>query len=111
MRRRDLFGIGVLCVLLAACAPKQLIRLDVSPQPATLYLNGKALETIPSALELRSDRAHVLYFKSEGYRPERVVLESHEVGGEPLLAPAEVKVRMLPAGRVGRDLTIELDRE
>jgi hypothetical protein len=111
MRVRDLLWIGCLCVVLAACAPKQLILLDVWPQPATLYVDGKALETIPSELELRSDRAHVLYFKSEGYRPARVVLESREVQGEALLAPAEVKVRLLPAGRVGRSLVIEPDRE
>ncbi len=109
MRFRDFFWMGASCLLLAACAPKQRIPLLVSPPLATLYLDGQALETIPSELELRSDRAHVLYFKSEGYRPERVVLESSEVDGRALLTPAAVQVRLSPAGRVGRELVIEAE--
>jgi hypothetical protein len=91
----------------AACAPKQRIPLDVAPRPATLYVDGEALESIPSELELRCDRAHVLFFKSDGHRPERVVLESVEVEGKPRLQPAEVHVRLSPAARGGRTLSVE----
>lgn len=94
-----------------ACAPKQRIPLDVAPRPATLYLDGRPLESIPPEIELRADRAHVLFFKSDGYRPERVVLESNEVEGKARLSPAAVRVRLVPADRGGRDLKIEADRE
>jgi hypothetical protein len=102
-------ALGLMIVVLCACAPKQLIPLDVLPQPATLYLDGEALDSIPPELELRADRPHVLFFKSEGYRPERVVLESREVEGKSRLAPAMVQVRLRPAGPGRSDLTIEFD--
>lgn len=108
MRRRVICATALLFGLLApACAPRQRIPLAVSPRPATLYVDGEPLEAIPSELQLRSDRAHVLFFKSEGYRPERVVLESIEVKGKPRLKPAEVSVRLAPAIRGGRELSIE----
>lgn len=108
MTRRETKATALALVLLcAACAPKQRIPLAVSPHPATVYVDGEALEVIPGEIELRSDRAHVLFFKSEGYRPERVVLESVEVEGKPRLQPAQVNVSLAPATRGGRQLSIE----
>jgi len=97
----------LLLMLSAACAPKQRIPLEVAPRPATLFVDGEALESIPDELELRSDRPHVLFFKRDGYRSQRVVLETVEVDGRPRLEPDVVSIELAPAARGGRELVIE----
>jgi len=93
-----------------ACAPKQVIPLDVAPDAVTVFLDGEALAGTPSQLELRSDRDHKLYFKRAGYRPEMVVLRSTENGSQPGLEPTEIRVRLAPlTGPARKDLVIELE--
>jgi len=85
----------------------QRVPLDVVPHSTSIYLDGEPLADRPGALELRSDRAHVLFFRSEGYRPEQVVLRTSESGGTPRLEPAEVRVRLTPLRPTTRDLDLE----
>jgi hypothetical protein len=96
--------------LALACAPKQVIPLEVSPDAVTVFLNGEALAGAPVELELRSDRDHKLFFKREGYRPEMVVLRRAGSEDQPRLEPAEVRVRLAPlTGRAQKDLVVELE--
>lgn len=78
--------------LLVACAPKQMIPLDVSPQPVSLYVDGEELEETPDSLELHADRDHTLFFKREGYRSQMVVLRTEKVDDKDRLVPADVKL-------------------
>ena len=99
--------VAIVLLLGVGCAPKQRIPLEVAPRPVTVFLDGEALEAVPEELVLRSDEPHVLFFKSEGYRPQRVVLESVEVDGASRLEPETVRITLLPVARAGRELVIE----
>jgi hypothetical protein len=103
----------VVCVLLGsfACAPKQRVPLDISPSGTSIFLNGEELEEMPPELKLRSDRDHMLFFKSEGHRSELVVLRSKERDGEPHLEPSGVRLRLAPLDPTRRDLVIEAGPE
>jgi len=104
-------GSLAVCALLGAiaCAPKQLIPLDVSPISTSVYLDGEQLDTLPRELKLRSDRDHTLFFKSEGHRPELIVLRSSLRDGKPRLDPARVQLRLAPLDPIRRELRIERD--
>ncbi|MEE8581041.1 MAG: hypothetical protein V3T33_05565 [Myxococcota bacterium] len=95
--------------VLPGCVPTQRVPLAVEPRTATLYVDGQALETLPEQLVLRRDRAHKLYFKDEGYRPELVVLSVREDGAGSRLDPAQVRVRLEPLTLRGRDVEIRED--
>ena len=95
--------------VLIACAPKQKIVLDCVPEEVAVYVDGARLDELPSALELRSDQPHTLYFKGPGVVPELVVLNSEEVEGKARLSPSEVCVKPRYVG-VTRELTLEIDR-
>jgi len=93
-----------------------MVALELAPAPVSIYVDGRHREAegTPSdagerRIELRSDVPHVLFFKRDGYRPERVVLTSEEVDGEPRLRPERVVVRLDPLTPVRRELTVELD--
>ena len=88
-------GLGSI-LSVAGCAPLQRVPLDVGPQRLTLHLDGEAIEPMPSEVELRADRDHALYFKSEGYLPELVVLRTTGAGSAARLEPASVRVRLAP---------------
>lgn len=102
-------GSLAVCALLGAiaCAPKQLIPLDVSPISTSVYLDGEQLDTLPRELKLRSDRDHMLFFKSEGHRAELIVLRSSLRDGKPRLDPARVQLRLAPLDPIRRELRIE----
>jgi hypothetical protein len=94
-------------VALIACAPKQLIPLEVGPGPVTVYLDGKQLDGVPAEVELRADKGHVLFFRAEGYRSERVLLFARERDGKPRLEPAQVKLKMVPVIASTRSFEIQ----
>lgn len=97
----------VIGLAVLGCAPLQRVPVLVEPGNSTLFVDGEALGVTPAELELRSDRDHVLFFKSEGFRPERVILRSSTLGDEPRLEPAEVIVSLTPLSAKGRALRIE----
>jgi hypothetical protein len=85
-------SIGVVAIAAAAlgCASKQHIALDCVPHEVSVYVDGRLLEKTPESIELRRDRAHTVFFKGGGYRPQMVVLRSEDVNGEKHLSPADV---------------------
>jgi hypothetical protein len=76
--------------------PVQVVKLHVEPATALLFVDGSALEELPSELTLRSDRSHVLFFRCEGYLPEQLVLQTRERNGAHSLEPAKVRVVLAP---------------
>ena len=119
MGGRSRWGLAALIGLasLVGCAPTrmQLVPLELAPARVSIYVDGehRVARAAPGGgeqqIELRSDVPHVLFFKREGYRPERVVLTSHEVDGVPQLRPERVVVRLDPLTPVRRQLSVELD--
>jgi hypothetical protein len=98
----------VVAVLASACqGPTQRVPLTLEPDRVSVFVDGEPLSEVPMELELRSDRAHVLFFRREGYRAERRVLQTRMREGEPWLTPAEVHVRLLPTVPRESDLVIE----
>jgi hypothetical protein len=106
--RRGRTACLVLALLAAGCAARQRIPIDCVPEGATVYLDGKALEGVPEAIELDPEQPHTLYVKGDEIVPELVVLESREVDGKLRLSPAEVCVRPR-AFRPRRELHVEID--
>ena len=105
-----LLGSLVVALGIVACAtPVQQVRLDVGPAPVAVFVDGERQASAPDQLQLRSDRAHVLLFQREGYRPERVVLHSRNEGGTHRLEPSSVHVRLAPLVPTQRDVLIEQD--
>lgn len=102
---------GALVLLGAlACAPKQRIPLECVPEQIEIYLDGELLEDLPSELELRSDRHHVLLLKANGYQPELVVLETRDEDGEWSLSPSELCVRPI-LKPTQREVDVEIERD
>ena len=89
------------------CVPKQRVPLDITPIATHLYLDGEPVDGMPRELKLRSDQDHTLFFKSEGHRPELVVLRSSLHQGKPRLEPAGVHLRLAPLDPKHRQLVIE----
>jgi len=95
--------------------PTQVVVLELEPARVSIYVDGERRETIAppgggeQRIELRSDVSHVLYFKRDGYRPERVVLTSEQVDGLAQLRPERVAVRLDPLTPIRRELSVELD--
>ena len=87
----------------------QLVPLRVEPDAVALFVDGRRVTPMPAELELRADRAHVLMFKREGYRAERVVLIASTGGSEqgPRLQPAEVSVRLAAIVPSASEVVIE----
>jgi len=107
-RCRLVFAVIAGLLVANACAPKQRIPLDVAPHGARLYLDGEPVEALPPELELRADRDHKLFFKSEGHRPELVVLRTAtDADGRSKLEPAAVRLRLVPLSESGRQVLIE----
>lgn len=93
-----------------ACASRQRISLAVTPAAAEVFVDGAPVEgPAPRELELRSDRAHVLFFKLEGYQAERVVLRSVFEDGDTRLEPGQLRVELEPLSGKGRQVEVELE--
>jgi hypothetical protein len=107
--RRYVWLLLPLVAMLAACATKQRVSLDVVPAEVTIYLDGKPLAGVPTEVELRADQGHVLFFRAEGYRPERVMFFSRQRDGKPYLEPAEVRLQLVP--RIASTRNFEIRKE
>lgn len=95
--------------LLAGCAPTQMIALRAAPDPVVLFVDGKRLEPVPEALELKANRDHTLFFQRDGYQSQLIVVRTREANGEPVLEPAVVEVRLRRVATSGPDITVEVD--
>lgn len=73
-----------------ACAAKQRLSLECVPREVTVYVDGRALDETPEAIDLRQDQPHTVFFKGGGYKPQMVVLESEEVEGGHALTPVDL---------------------
>ena len=95
-----------------SCAPKQLVPLTSAPSHVTVFIDGEAREMeTPTEIELRRDRDHTLFFKSPGYHPQLVILNSSPEGAwrcKRRLEPEEVSLHLQPLTR-GRELEIEVE--
>ena len=87
---RIVLGLGIAICFATGCASKQRLELHCVPQEVTVYVDGRKLEEVPEALELRKDRPHTVYFKGGGFETQLVVLESREDGEEIVLQPADL---------------------
>ena len=92
---------------LACRMPTQRVPLHLEPRSLSVFVDGEEVPGVPAELVLRSDRAHVLFFRREGYQPQRLVLKTGEREGEPYLLPSEVHIRLAPTVPRDRELVIE----
>ncbi len=96
-----------------ACAPRQRVPIDpeCSPQELTVYVDGEALDEVPTELTLRSDEPHKIFFKAPGHQPQLVVLDPQRLeDGRIGLQPDEICVELVPVA-VGRELEIEIEED
>jgi hypothetical protein len=98
-------------VACAGCAPMQRVPLDVGPGDVEVYVDGlRVPEPLPAELDLKSNRAHVVFVKKSGHRSEQIVLRSEEpADGPPRLTPDRVEVELRRETPKGRRLEVELD--
>jgi hypothetical protein len=82
------------------------VRISCVPREVSIYVDGRLLDG--DRAELRTDRAHKIYVKGEGFESRLVVVEP-ETGddGHPGFDD-EVCVRVVPIG-MGRDLDLEIE--
>lgn len=93
----------------ATCGPPyQRVYVHSNPPGAEVYLDQELVGTTPLQLRIGTGRAHAVYLKKEGFRPELVVLENHQPpDGIDFLTPADVRVRLIPqTGPAGRELEV-----
>jgi hypothetical protein len=112
--RRGLFASASAAILVftaVGCAPMQRVPLDLGPAPVEVYVDGERLpDPLPAELDLKPDRAHIVFVKKPGYRPEQVVLRSVEqADGPPRLEPEHVALELRRETPKGRRLEVELD--
>ena len=114
MRARHLVAAAALGA--AACAHYQNIGVQSDPSGANVYLDGELVGKTPTQLEVGRDRAHTVYLKREGYRPELVLLQHHDANdGIDFLTPADIAKRLSPGPssdpELERQLKIEVDKK
>ena len=100
-------------LLLAGCAAKQRVTLDCLPEHVAIFVDGKQLESDQSAVELDSDRPHIVMFRAPGYRPRMVVINTDPSSeGSPRLHPTHVCADLLARQpHMERHLDLKVDRQ
>src|SRR5262245_1514003 len=101
---------------LTACSHYQNIGVESDPVGAQIYLDGQPVAKTPATLAVGRDKAHTIYLKREGYKPELVVLERHSAtDGIDYLTPADVTKRLNPGPssdpEMEKRLKIEVEKE
>ena len=105
-----LCGVGVLGLFLLACAPTQVVPIQMAPEPVTVFVDGRRLpEKDSRQVELKADRAHVFLFKKEGYQSEQVVLRSEPGPERPRLEPNGIVVKLIPLEGRKPGIAVSLD--
>ena len=92
-----------------------MIGVETDPPGAQIYLDGHPVAKTPTTLQVGRDRAHTIYLKREGYKPELVVIDRHSANdGIDYLTPADVTKRMNPGPssdpEMERRLKIEVEK-
>lgn len=87
------------------------MAIESAPAGAQIYLDGILIGQTPTKVRLSRDRAHKVFLKLDGYRPELVVLQHHTPEDRiDFLTPADVSVRLVPeASGIDRDLNIKVE--
>lgn len=94
-----------------ACAPTQVVPLEVAPDEVDLYLDGERLEEIPASLKLKSNRNHTLFFKREGYLSQFILLRSSGKSGDEKLSPDFVALELQELTVRQPSLSLEIEDE
>lgn len=110
VRRAIAIGLAM-GLMLAGCAGRQAIPLDLSPREAEVFVDGKKIDADSKEVKLRVDRDHKIFVKKKGFRSELVVIRSVEVEGEQMLSPSEVEVQLDPLTRTRMDVEIGIEAE
>ena len=93
--KRSLILAAALAV--SACGHYQNIGVESDPPGAQIYLDGQPVAKTPTTLAVGRDRAHTIYLKREGYKPELVVIDRHSAtDGIDYLTQADVTNRLNP---------------
>ncbi len=100
-----LFGLTTLL----GCAPTQMIRLDVGPEPIVVFVDGEPLEELPPSIELTADRDHTLFFQREGYRSQLIIVRTAQREGEDHLEPERIELRLKRVRDTAPSVSVELD--
>lgn len=113
MRASELIRLALVASA-CACAQYQRVGVTSNPPDAEVWLDKQLVGRTPLELRLDRTRAHAVYVKRDGYKPELVVLEQLRApDGLPFLAPPDVEVRLAPGAAAPpdqqRDLEIEVD--
>jgi hypothetical protein len=88
-------------------APIQVVKLEIEPRTASVFVDGAPVSAEAGEVSLRSDRSHVVFVRGEGYRAEQFVLETREQDGVHALEPAELRVRLSPLVPTEHGVVIE----
>lgn len=107
---RRLAAVVAAALGLACQAPMQRVPLHVEPGGARIFVDGIPLDGNPDAVELRSDRPHVIHVERDGYRAEQMVLEVRdgEAGAPGMqLEPSEIRLRLEPLVPKDSEVRIE----
>ena len=112
MKTIQILGIAL---AVSACGHYQTIGVESDPPGAQVYLDGQPVAKTPTTLAVGRDRAHTIYLKREGYKPELVVLDRHTANdGIDYLTPADVTKRLNPGPssdpEMERRLKISVDK-
>ena len=84
-------------LVLSACGHYQNVGIESDPPGAQIYLDGNPVAKTPTKLQVGRDRAHTIYLKRDGYKPELVVMDRHTAtDGIDYLTPADVTKRLNP---------------
>jgi hypothetical protein len=97
---------------LAGCAlifPFQRVPIDVTPDDAEVFVDGKLAPASAREPNLRADRDHSVFVKRDGYRSELVILRVDRGEGRPRLDPAALTIELRPLVP-NRDLEVEVER-
>ena len=114
-RTAFLAAASALATTLGGCSHYQNIGVESDPTGAQIYLDGQPVAKTPATIAVGRDRAHTIYLKREGYKPELVVIDHHDAtDGIDYLTPADVTRRLNPGPssdpELERRLKIEVEK-
>lgn len=99
-------ALAVACLAVACQVPTQVIPLHV--QAGTrVFVDGREISTVSKAVELRSDRPHVVYLQRDGHHAQQLILTSRKTADGPRLDPESIRVRLEPVVPTERRIRIE----
>ena len=83
-------ALAAACLAVACQVPTQVIPLQV--QAGTrVFVDGREISTVSKAVELRSDRPHVVYLQRDGHHAQQWILTSRKTADGPRLDPESIR--------------------